>query len=173
MSNKLLNIFLVFVFLSQYIFAGGDASGLIEREKFSFIKNESQELIDFSCDVVHLEEILGKSVSGISNENNIAWEGLQLSLAPKYEFDGQSKRYFKIPNSYLIKSVTVDNQFFSTIDGLTVGMSIEDVQRIYGDPYRENSSIWQYLHNEPEEVWNLLVYLQQDKVIKVKIIRGN
>jgi len=173
MKLRTINTFLLF-FLAWFSFADGKPKNELSIDKFYFINIQTKTKIGFDTDIGELEKKIGSSENGLNNtELSITWPGLLLKVNPKWEYDQATKKYQVIPNKYLISNATIQNTNYSTIDGVSIGDDLSKLLKIYGEPYRKTNDLYQYLHNEPDEVWNLTFFLVNTKVNKISIIRGD
>ena len=171
--RRIIYSFFIMLLYAHVVFADGNRNGEIQREHFIFIKEGTGDTIGFSDNVNHLEKVFGKSISGISPDLSISWDGLVLKLNPKLEFDVITRTYRPIPDEYIIVSITIENFRFSTIDGITVGADVESVEKIYGEPFLKRSMRYTYYYNDTEDVWNLLFYFNNGKVERIRMLRGD
>jgi hypothetical protein len=153
------------------VYADGLKKGEIHREQFAFVKIDTGDIINFSSDLNSLERTLGKAVAGVSSDLLVSWNGLTLTLLP--DITHNNGKYTPIPNEYIIRTITVEDSQFATIDGLKIGDDVELVEKTYGEPFIKRSTIYTYFYFNTDDVWNLLFYFNNNKIEKVIILRGD
>ena len=167
-------IILISVLFSSFTYADGKPQGVINKESFCFVNTRTKTQVTFFSDISELEKKLGKSINGLNEkELTISWFGMLINVNPQWEYNNSTKKYIVVTDKYLITMATIENSDFSTIDGVSIGDDIAKIVKLYGEPYSKTNTIYQYLHNEPEEVWNLNIFLIDGKVNKISIVRGD
>lgn len=176
-KKNILIMFLILFFLlisNLTIYADGENTGYLSENSFVFIHNETEFKIDFTVTIEEIEMYLGESVDGVSKSDlKVSWdEGLHLKLIQRYKLNSSTGEYIAQEGEYIISEISIDSSEFSLFDGISIGDTRKVSVDILGSPYRYNKTVSQYLFNDEEEVWNLLVYFRDDIVEQIKIIRG-
>lgn len=172
MNTKVLLIGLFL--LGGFLYAEDQVSEEISKNKFGFLHLDTKTTINFDSDVFILNQQLGKSKEGLKKkELTISWPGLSVKVNPKWEYDSKTKEYRIVSGKYVISGINIENTEYSTIDGVAIGDDFTKILKIYGEPYSKTNVLYQYLHNEPDEVWNLNFFLRDGKAYKIAIIRGD
>lgn len=162
---------IIFMFSIQFLYADNNKIGVLEESDFQFISNLSQDVLGFNSVIANIETLLGKQ----KNDSKLSriWDGIKIDMKNKRVYNSKSGTFNKIPNEYIIESIEISNNAFSTYAGVIIGDEAEDLLNAYGEPFAKNSRVYIYYHNAPEDVWNLVFYLKDDKIEKIKIVRGD
>lgn len=167
-------LILIVTMLPCTLYAEGGHVGEIARIHFGFCLPGAKGIASFDSDGNELERLIGVPERRKNDaELTLVWPGLTIKMNQKWEYDSQTGKYQIIPNKYLVAMITVESREYPTIDGIAVGDSTTQIVKRYGEPYSKTDSLYQYLHNEPDEVWNLNFGLQNGKVNRIWIIRGD
>ncbi len=158
--RRLLFVYILVV-LGTVFYADSQNTGLLPKEAFSFISvNDGQE-INLDTDIKLLSKTLGnpKTSSEVLNEIKFkknSWDGLDIYVSP---------------STGISQIITIVNRNFSTIEGIKIGSDKVEIIDKLGQPARSSESFIRYYYSTMYETWNLVFFLNKEKVSSIQIHR--
>ena len=151
----------ILVLIGTCFFADTPKVGVLPKQSFQFVSVKKGLVINFSSDVGIINQTLGKS--------KINSEFVNETKFKKYSWDGLD--LYVLPSNGIIQIMTITNNNFRTIGGISIGTDKVDIIDKLGQPSGINKSFLQYYYSTMDETWNLVFFLNINKVSSIQIHR--